>query len=238
MAITKAATLLLAGHAAQALAGSASQSHGPHTASSYGQSPSGSLTSSGAASAGTASCGYAGGAPTVTAGAGVIIGTTTSLPAATASINKFLGVPFAKSPPTRFAPPQSAGTASAPINATAWSPACIQQFVYPLLSQQFTEDVFNNPAPAESEDCLYLNVYAPSTPAPADGRAVMFWIYGGSLQFGNAGQETYDGSAFASYQDVIVVSANYRTNGKTMRYDFPQSMLADMNDSLRLSKQP
>ena len=77
----------------------------------------------------------------------------------------------------------------------------------------------------------------------------MFWIYGGSLQFGNAGQPTYDGSAFAAYQvslrscsssqlnrtspvfnpflkiyrtnacifvvyqDVIVVSANYRTNG-------------------------
>lgn len=23
---------------------------------------------------------------------------------------------------------------------------------------------------------LYLNVYAPSTPAPADGRAVLFWV--------------------------------------------------------------
>ena len=59
-----------------------------------------------------------------------------------------------------------------------------------------------------------MNVYAPSTPAPKDGRSVMFWIYGGSLQFGNAGQAAYDGSWFASYEDVIVVSANYRTNGK------------------------
>lgn len=33
------------------------------------------------------------------------------------------------------------------------------------------------------------------------------------MQFGNAGQPTYDGSAFASYEDVIVVSVNYRTNG-------------------------
>lgn len=41
----------------------------------------------------------------------------------------------------------------------------------------------------------------------------MFWIYGGSLEFGNAGQPTYDGSAFASYEDVIVVTTNYRTNG-------------------------
>lgn len=27
------------------------------------------------------------------------------------------------------------------------------------------------------------------------------------------GQPTFDGSAFASYEDVIVVTANYRTNG-------------------------
>ena len=42
----------------------------------------------------------------------------------------------------------------------------------------------------------------------------MFWIYGGSLQFGNAGQPSYDGSAFAAYEDVIVVTTNYRTNGR------------------------
>ena len=46
----------------------------------------------------------------------------------------------------------------------------------------------------------------------------MFWIYGGSLQFGNAGQQAYDGSSFASYQDVIVVSVNYRTNGMRLIY--------------------
>lgn len=182
-------------------------------------------TSTLAATTPTTSCGYAGGAPTVTIDAGVLHGTTTSLPAATASINKFLGVPFAKSPPERFAPPESPGTFSAPINATAWSPACIQQFVYPLSSQEFTEAVFNNPPPAESEDCLYLNVYAPSTPAPSDGRAVMFWIYGGGLQFGNAGQPAYDGSAFASYEDVIIVTANYRTNGRSTAHRLSQPHL-------------
>ena len=29
-----------------------------------------------------------------------------------------------------------------------------------------------------------------------------------------SGQPYYDGSSFASYEDVIVVSANYRTNGQ------------------------
>jgi len=165
------------------------------------------------------SCSYLGGGPTATIDAGVVLGTTTSLPAATATVNKFLGIPFAKSPPERFSPPESPGKFSKPINATAWSPACIQQFVYPKASQEFVEHVFNNPAPAESEDCLYLNVYAPSTPAPADGRTVMFWIYGGSLQFGNAGQHAYDGSWFASYEDVIIVTTNYRTNGTLRRKD-------------------
>lgn len=90
--------------------------------------------------------------------------------------------------------------------------------------------VFNDPPPQESEDCLYLNVYAPATPPPEGGRTVMFWIYGGALQFGmlsyyfvqhdidwgcvgNAGQQAYDGSSFSAYQDIIVVAPNYRTNG-------------------------
>lgn len=34
-----------------------------------------------------------------------------------------------------------------------------------------------------------------------------------SLDIGTAGQPLYNGSAFAAYQDVIIVSANYRTNG-------------------------
>jgi len=42
---------------------------------------------------------------------------------------------------------------------------------------------------------------------------VLYWIYGGALQFGTAGQLQYDGSAFAAYEDVIVVTVNYRTNG-------------------------
>lgn len=72
--------------------------------------------------------------------------------------------------------------------------------------------MFNTPDPGESEDCLYLNVYVPST--GATGKSVMFWIYGGGLEYGTASHPWYDGSSFATYQDVIVVAANYRTNGK------------------------
>lgn len=177
-------------------------------------------------------------AATATLPSGVVIGTTTNLPSATAAVNKFLGIPFAQSPPLRFGKPVSPAAWSTPLLAQAWKPACIQQFqcecrsrwtspaapsqcnvtspLDPLLAKNFVEAVFNTPPPpaGESEDCLYLNVYAPSTPPPPGGRAVMFWIYGGSLQFGNAGMYAYDGSAFAAYQDVIVVTTNYRTNGE------------------------
>lgn len=155
--------------------------------------------------------------PTATLDCGVVIGTTTSLPAATATVNKFLGIPFAQSPPQRFGMPQAPGSCN--VNATAWKPACIQQFVGSTLVRDFTEYVFNNPAPEESEDCMYLNVYAPSSPPPAGGRTVMFWIYGGALEFGNAGQIYYDGSYFAAHEDVIIVTTNYRTNVSNIESD-------------------
>jgi carboxylesterase type B len=41
----------------------------------------------------------------------------------------------------------------------------------------------------------------------------MFWIYGGNLQFGHAALPMYDGSNMAQSRNVVVVGANYRTNG-------------------------
>ena len=83
-------------------------------------------------------------------------------------------------------------------------------------------EAFNNPPPAESEDCLYINIYAPATHGKhQEGKTVMFWIYGGGLQFGNAGNFYYDGTSFATNQDVIVVAANYRTNGTESSHQFP-----------------
>ncbi|KAF2671560.1 cholinesterase [Microthyrium microscopicum] len=157
--------------------------------------------------------------PSATIDSGVVIGVSVTLPNSTVAVNQFLGIPFADSPPERFSPPELPDSWDQPLLTTAWKPACIQEFVYPEASRNFTEIVFNNPPPEESEDCLYLNVYAPSTPAPTGGRAVMYWIFGGSLEFGNAGSIYYNGSAFAAYEDVIVVTSNYRTNV----FGFPNS---------------
>ena len=67
--------------------------------------------------------------PTVTLSSGPVVGTTTSVPYATATTNKFLGVPFAITPPERFSPPEPLPGSSQPIMAQALKAACIQQFV-------------------------------------------------------------------------------------------------------------
>jgi para-nitrobenzyl esterase len=60
---------------------------------------------------------------------------------------------------------------------------------------------------AGSEDCLYLNVWAPSVPAD-EPLPVMFWIHGGSNVWGWSGQ--YELGRLAERENLVVVSANYR----------------------------
>lgn len=64
---------------------------------------------------------------------------------------------------------------------------------------------------AESEDCLYLNVYTPARASCKGARAVMFWIHGGDLTSGTS--SAFDGTSMAANQDVVVVTINYRVNG-------------------------
>lgn len=60
-----------------------------------------------------------------------------------------------------------------------------------------------------SEDCLYLNVWAPRDALAAGaGLPVMLWIHGGSNTAGTAAG--YPSSHLAGSQQVIVVSINYR----------------------------
>lgn len=66
--------------------------------------------------------------PTVTVENGVLVGTTANFPSASVVVNKFLGVPYALSPPERFEAPKAVSSSSALVNATAWKPACFQQF--------------------------------------------------------------------------------------------------------------
>ncbi|MGC5247850.1 carboxylesterase/lipase family protein [Gordonia sp. DT219] len=59
------------------------------------------------------------------------------------------------------------------------------------------------------EDCLFLNVWAPS--ARTDGpRPVIVWVHGGAYVFGSGSQPLYDGRRMALESGVVVVTINYR----------------------------
>lgn len=59
-----------------------------------------------------------------------------------------------------------------------------------------------------SEDCLYLNVWAP-TEKPDKPLPVMVWYYGGGFQVGSTVYPLYNGENFVKH-GVIMVSINYR----------------------------
>ena len=106
-------------------------------------------------------------------------------------VDQYLGIPFAQPPvgELRFRPPQPLTDKwEAPRDCSVQPPACIS-------------------ASEGQEDCLYLNVYVPSTPS-ATPRAVMLWIYGGGYKSGSI--SVFNGTALAASEDVIVVMGNYR----------------------------
>lgn len=145
------------------------------------------------------------------------MGTATKVsnqPSVTKLANAYLGVPYAKSPPLRFAPPEAAAAWSKPLKAQKLPPACLQQFPSGAAGEK-TNEYFNNPGlppPPESEDCMYVNVFAPQDASPTNLKAVMFWIFGGNLQIGTGSLAYYNGSSLAVNHDVVVVTFNYRTN--------------------------
>jgi para-nitrobenzyl esterase len=113
---------------------------------------------------------------------------------------RFLGIPFAAPPvgELRFRAPEPAASWSGVRGATEYS-ASAPQGVSALPGMAVG---------AQSEDCLYLNVFTPR----ADGgrRPVLFWIHGGGFTGGGASQALYDGGPLAERGDVVVVTINYR----------------------------
>ena len=115
------------------------------------------------------------------------------------------GIPYA-SPPIgerRFQPPQPPDPWTGIRDATAFGPVAPQ---LPFLVANGTLEI-EMPEP-QSEDCLYLNIWAPHP----DGRKrpVMVWVHGGALLNGSGSQSDYDGARFAEQGDLILVTINYR----------------------------
>ena len=138
--------------------------------------------------------------PTVQLPSGLYTGLSSTLPGTALAYNAFLGVPFA-APPARFsAPAPRPASPGARRNATALPPACPQNGA-----------MGSSGSPAgESEDCQFVNVWAPAGGA---GKApVMVWLVGGALLFGTASAPGYDGARLAARHGVVLVAVNYRVS--------------------------
>ena len=115
-------------------------------------------------------------------------------------VRAFRGIPYAAPPvgALRWRPPQPAPAWSGPREAIRFGADCLQ---HPLPT--FIDPGSGQPT---SEDCLYLNVWA-----PADGarHPVMVWIHGGGFTIGSGAMAATDGAALAR-KGVVVVTLNYR----------------------------
>lgn len=122
----------------------------------------------------------------------------------------FKGIPYAQPPvgKLRWQPPQPAKAWKGIRSATRFGHDCMQL--------PFPGDA----APLRttpSEDCLYVNVWAPqhaSAPLP-----VMVWIYGGGFVNGGSSPAVYSGANFAR-DGIVFVSFNYRL-GRFGFFAFP-----------------
>lgn len=90
------------------------------------------------------------------------------------------GIPFA-------VPPTGDRRWTAPVlnqwkdikNTTTIGPACIQQLNKSQAATDPGQLFYNTPPLAEDEDCLTINVWAPSN-SSGKPKAVLFWVFGGS----------------------------------------------------------
>ncbi|XP_066586116.1 neuroligin-4, X-linked-like [Prorops nasuta] len=137
-------------------------------------------------------------------------------------IDVYLGIPYATPPigNNRFSPTKA---------PSPWDGVRLSDSVGPVCPQKLP-NISNEQAALErmpkgrleylkrllphlqnqSEDCLYLNIYAPAMGMAESGRRhpVLLYIHGESYDWGSG--NPYDGSVLASYTEQVIVTMNYR----------------------------
>ncbi len=116
-------------------------------------------------------------------------------------VNYYLGIPYAQSTAgkLRFAAPRPVEPWSGTRDATKFGP---------IAPQIDGADILLPKGTPQSEDCLTLNIWAPSDkdkPCP-----VMLWLHGGAYLMGASRNVMYNGRNLAYHSNVVVVTINYR----------------------------
>lgn len=106
----------------------------------------------------------------------------------------------------RFAPPRIAAFDSSLISAEP-SPAGVDTAVQCPQVPGLLEQAMGTGGLPMTEDCLTLNVFAPSI--DRSSLPVLVWIHGGAFTNGTGNASWYDGSALAA-RGCVVVTLNYR----------------------------
>lgn len=115
----------------------------------------------------------------------------------------FKGIPYAAPPvgDLRWKAPQPVIPWDGIRSCKDFGPVCPQR-PFPAGS------LYHFPAEPQSEDCLFLNVWAPNKPTNTP-LPVMVWIHGGGWTRGSGSTFVYDGASLAR-RGVVVVTINYR----------------------------
>ncbi|XP_006148449.1 carboxylesterase 5A isoform X1 [Tupaia chinensis] len=139
---------------------------------------------------------------------GWIQGKQVSVQGSPMPVNVFLGVPYAAPPlgSLRFTGPQPASPWDELREATTYPNLCFQNSEWLFSDQRILK--VHYPKFNVSEDCLYLNIYVPAHADVDSKLPVMVWFPGGAFVTGSA--SIFDGSVLAAYEDVVVVTTQYR----------------------------
>jgi para-nitrobenzyl esterase len=116
-------------------------------------------------------------------------------------LNEFKGIPYAAPPigPLRWKPPQAVTAWTGVRQADRFGPRCMQRPI-------FSDMVFRSNG--MSEDCLYLNVWAPAHNTGTKW-PVLVYFYGGGFIGGDGSEPRYDGASLAQ-RGIVTVTVNYR----------------------------
>lgn len=138
--------------------------------------------------------------PRLQTAGGIIEGSTAT------GVVAFKGIPYAAPPlgPGRWRAPQPAAPWRGIRDATRFGHSCWQAVSPAGFGPWSHEYVVGGDI---SEDCLFLNVWAPAR--RRDASPVLVWIHGGGFNSGSGAIPIYDGAALAA-RGAVVVTINYR----------------------------